>query len=191
MFPAGGGMAAPDRALHIALVGEVMSAVITETHPLSLVAETASDLMSMNPVSIRHDATLREAVLLLHDRHFGAAPVIDEAGRAVGVISRADVLAHDRETVSYARPMPEYDPRDLKMPNGERLPEEFQVEMVDSTCVREVMTPAVFGVRPTTLASEVVQQMVTLDVHRLFVVDDDGVLVGVVTTMDILRHLRP
>jgi CBS-domain-containing membrane protein len=168
-----------------------MSAVVADTRRLSLAAETAADLMSLNPVSIRADATLREAVLLLHDRHFGAAPVIDEAGRAVGVISRADVLAHDRESVTYARPTPEYDPRDLTLPSGERLPDEFQVELVDPTQVSEVMTPAVFGVRPGTPATELVEQMVALDVHRLFVVDDDGVLVGVVTSMDVLRHLRP
>jgi CBS-domain-containing membrane protein len=169
-----------------------MSAAVADSRRLSLAAETAADLMSLNPVSIRADATLREAVLLLHDRHFGAAPVIDEAGRAVGVISRADVLAHDRETVSYARPTPEYDPRrDLTLSSGEHLPDEFQVELVDATQVAEVMTPAVFGVRPSTPAAEVVGQMLTLDVHRLFVVDDDGVLVGVVTSMDVLRHLRP
>jgi CBS-domain-containing membrane protein len=164
---------------------------VADARRLCLAAQSAAELMSLNPVSIRADATLREAVLLLHDRHFGAAPVIDDAGRAVGVISRADVLAHDRETVAYARPTPEYDPRDLELASGERLPDEFQVELVDSTQVREVMTPAVFGVRPSTPATEVVEQMVKLDVHRLFVVDEDGVLVGVVTTMDVLRHLLP
>ena len=168
-----------------------MSTIAADRHCLSLAAQTAAELMSLNPVSIREDASLREAVLLLHDRHFGAAPVIDEAGRAVGVISRADVLAHDRETVVYARPTPEYDPRDLTLATGEHLPDEFQVELVDSTQVREVMTPAIFGVRPSTPAAEVVEQMVTLDVHRLFVVDDDGVLVGVISTLDVLRHLRP
>src|SRR3984957_18834733 len=132
-----------------------MSATVADARRLSLAAESAADLMSPNPVSILEDATLREAVLLLHDRHFGAAPVIDEAGRAVGVISRADVLAHDRETVTYARPTPQYDPRDLTLASGERLPDEFQVEYVDSTLVSEVMTPAVFGVRPTTPAYEV------------------------------------
>jgi CBS domain-containing protein len=168
-----------------------MSAAVADLRRLSLAAETAAELMSLNPVSIRSDASLREAVLLLHDRHFGAAPVIDEAGRAVGVISRADVLAHDRESVAYARPAPVYDPVELTLPSGEHLPDEFQVEWVDTTSVAEVMTPAVFGVRPATPADEVVAQMVALDVHRLFVVDDDGVLVGVVTSMDVLRHLRP
>jgi predicted transcriptional regulator len=32
--------------------------------------------------------------------------------------------------------------------------------------------------------------MLQRHVHRLFVTDASGVLVGVITTMDILRHLR-
>jgi predicted transcriptional regulator len=32
--------------------------------------------------------------------------------------------------------------------------------------------------------------MVGLDVHRLFVVDKDGTLVGIITTMDVLKHLK-
>jgi predicted transcriptional regulator len=30
-----------------------------------------------------------------------------------------------------------------------------------------------------------------MKVHRLFVIDDTGVLVGVVSTLDILRQLQP
>jgi CBS domain-containing protein len=41
-----------------------------------------------------------------------------------------------------------------------------------------------------TPASSVVEQMRELNVHRLFVVDEDGVMVGVITAMDIIRHLR-
>jgi CBS domain-containing protein len=31
--------------------------------------------------------------------------------------------------------------------------------------------------------------MVALKVHRLFVVDADGVLVGVISALDVLRHM--
>jgi len=64
---------------------------------LTLMAETAADLMSANPVSVRADVTIAEAAALLTERGFGAAPVIDEAGRPVGVISRTDILLHDRQ----------------------------------------------------------------------------------------------
>jgi CBS domain-containing protein len=55
--------------------------------------------MTPNPVSIREGATVREAVELLTGRGISGGPVIDEAGRPVGVLSRADILVHDREAV--------------------------------------------------------------------------------------------
>jgi CBS-domain-containing membrane protein len=53
------------------------------------------------------------------------------------------------------------------------------------------MTPAVFAIGPTTSAAKVVSDMIGLHVHRLFVVDEDGVLIGVISTMDVLKRLRP
>ncbi|QEL17511.1 CBS domain-containing protein [Limnoglobus roseus] len=52
----------------------------------------ASDLMTTNPVSVRHGMSARDAALFLDGRGIGAAPVVDEAGRAIGVLSRTDVL---------------------------------------------------------------------------------------------------
>src|SRR5438132_13949757 len=54
---------------------------------LRLHAATAADLMMPDPVSIRADASLKEAIALLIDRGFSGAPVIDEAGRPIGVLS--------------------------------------------------------------------------------------------------------
>jgi len=152
---------------------------------ITLHAETAADLMTGNPLSLRDTATLREAVAFLIDRGISGAPVIDEAGRPVGVLTQTDVLVHDRENVEHVTP-PEFD-------TGAPLPkacwDEFQIERVDTTLVRDLMTPAVFSVALDTPAWSIVEQMRELNVHRLFVVDGNGVLVGVVTAMDVLRHL--
>jgi CBS-domain-containing membrane protein len=134
---------------------------------------SAADLMTANPVSVGQGATVADAVELLTRRGISAAPVIDEAGRPVGVISRADVLVHDREAIVHA-----HDP-------GEPLSRD------DVTYVRDIMTPIVFCVAPDTPASRVVRELLDLKVHRMFVVDDDGVLVGVVSVLDVLRHLKP
>jgi CBS domain-containing protein len=159
---------------------------------LCLRAETAAELLTPNPVSIREDATVREAIGLLIDRGYSAAPVIDDAGRPVGVLSRTDVLVHDREHVEHLSPMPEYYNRaELVTDEDEALGEGFQVENVDPTRVRDLMTPAVFSVGPDTPAAAVVRDMLNLHVHRLFVVDVDGVLVGVISALDVLRCLRP
>jgi CBS domain-containing protein len=156
---------------------------------LTLHADTAADLMMTNPLSLRADATLQEALIFFTEKGFRAAPVIDDSGRPVGVLSQADIIIHDRETVAYAAPEPEYFGRsDLALPSGEML-HGFQVEKVDRTRVHDLMTPAVFSVRADTPCEQVIAEMLRLHVHRLFVVDDDNTLVGVISMMDILRRL--
>jgi len=148
-------------------------------------AQSAGELMTPNPLSLRGDATLHEAVAFLVDRNISGAPVIDEAGRPIGVLTQTDILIHDREEVEHVAP-PEVE-------YGTPLPrewwDEFQVERVNPTPVREFMTPAVFCVAMDTPAWTVVEQMRDLCVHRLFVTDENGVLVGVITSMDVVRHL--
>jgi len=159
---------------------------------LVLRAETAGDIMMPNPVSIRADAVLKEAIAFLTDKGFSAAPVIDRAGRPIGVLSRADIVVHDREKIEYAPALTEaYERSSLAPDNQAEIKEGFQVENVDRTPVRDIMTPVVFSVTPKTPVAKVVEDMTGLRVHRLFVVDDDGVLVGVISTLDVLRHLRP
>ncbi len=129
------------------------------TTALALRGRTAADLMTPNPVSIRRTSSVREAAAFLTGRGISAAPVIDEAGRPVGVVSRSDILGRHQATA------------------------------MDRTPVHSVMTPAVFCVRPDTPAAEVIEAMVGLGVRRVFVVDDGGVLIGVVSAIDVLRKL--
>ncbi len=152
--------------------------------PLTLKAKTAADLMSNNVVSVHETATLKEAIACFIDKGISAAPVIDDAGHPVGVLSQTDILVHDRETVRY-----------LPVVTGPAVYEEFdldefQIEDADRTEVREVMTPAVFTISATSPATRVIEEMCAMNVHRLFVVDNGGVLVGVISTLDVLRHLE-
>lgn len=144
-----------------------MSRLTTSDRPVpsEFRGTTAADLMSPSLVSLRADATVAEATALLVDRGINAAPVIDEAGHPIGVLSHTDLLAHDRER--------------------------FGRMEQDSARVHDLMTPAVFAVSPGTPAVQVIDDMLDHGVHRLFVLDDSGILVGVVTALDILRHLRP
>jgi len=159
---------------------------------LVLKPATAQNLMTSNPVSIDEQATLHEALVLLVDRSIHAAPVIDEAGRPIGVFSTSDIVVHDRESVTHLNRLPEFYSRtDLTMPNGEELPKGYQVQQVDRTRVSDIMTPTVFAVSPETPAATIVNEMLARRVHRLFVVDGSGVLVGVITSFDVLRHLEP
>jgi len=129
-------------------------------------------------------------VRFLSDRGFSAAPVINASGRPVGVLSRADIIVHDREKIEYVSPTPDYyEQCELVLKSGEALGAGFQVEKTDTTLVRDVMTPAVFSVLPDAPVRQVVKDMVACKVHRLFVVDRAGVLVGVISSLDLLRYL--
>ena len=156
---------------------------------LTLWAETASDLMTPNPVSISEGETIKEAIAFLTDKGFSAAPVIDHAGRPVGVLSQSDILVFDREKIEYVPAIADYYEKAELTNSGEALLSGFQVENVDRTMVRDVMTPVVFSVPPDAQVRRVVEDMLALKVHRLFVVDRDGVLVGVISAFDVLRHL--
>jgi CBS domain-containing protein len=162
-------------------------ASVESTPRVVLDAATAADLMAPNPVSIAAGATVKEAASFLTDKGFSAAPVIDEAGRPVGVLSESDIVVHDRESGPYVSGKPEYYAKaDLSPPkiiwrdvvNG------------DPTQVRDIMTPVVFSVSPDTPAYKVIEDMLGHKVHRLFVVGSDGVLIGTISTVDVLRHLR-
>ena len=130
---------------------------------LTLQAETVADLMSPNPLSVGEHATVAEAITLLVNKGFHAAPVIDGAGRPVGVLSGTDILIHTR--------------------NQQRS------TAADPTRARDMMTPAVFSVGLHASADRAVRDLVALGVHQLFVVDGGGILVGVITALDVARHL--
>jgi CBS domain-containing protein len=55
-------------------------------------AATARDLMTVAVVSITGDATAPEAARRMHTAKVKRLPVVDERGRLVGIISRADLL---------------------------------------------------------------------------------------------------
>ena len=159
-----------------------LSTVLRSECRLTLCADTASDLMVPNPISLRADASVAEAMRLFTDKGITAAPVIDDSGRPVGVISRSDLLIHQCE--------------DQKERGGAYF-HAPSFENVDATPkpsstmnVADLMTPAVFAVSEDTPVHRVVSDMVGLHVHRLFVVDDDGTLLGIITTMDVLKHLK-
>lgn len=134
---------------------------------LVLDAETAADLMTPSPIAIRQDARLLEATNLLTEKDISALPILNEAGRPVGVLSRTDIVRYFGAN-AWSRSAASGNP-----------------------AVREIMTPALLSVPPETSAVEVVAKLLGLgNVHRLFVVDHEGALVGVVSAKDVLRKLH-
>ena len=140
---------------------------VPRTSRLVLDPVCAADLMTPNPMSLRALATVPEAIAWLTEKGFSAAPVIDESDRPLGVVSRTDILIHERERLR--SPLASTD---------------------DRTTVADIMTPAVFSVTPHTPVDRIVEQLLTLNVHQLYVVDEHAYLIGVISAHDVLRHLH-
>ena len=142
---------------------------------------TAAKVMTPNPKSINRHATVRETAEILHEHGLHIAPVIDDAGRPIGVVSRTDLLDYwgrrrDRLTALAAGEL-----NVASAPGPE--------EPGDELTVPEIMTPVVFGVRMNAPIASIVEKMIALEVRCLFVTDGDGVLVGTISVFDVLRHL--
>jgi CBS-domain-containing membrane protein len=145
-----------------------------------LEALTAADLMSSDPISVRHDAPVYDVLVLMTERRINAAPVINDAGRPVGVLSMSDVLIHERELADFRRCR--------ERPSaaiGSREP-----DVRDGSSVGDLMTPTVITVGLETPAPVVVEKMIAMKVHQLFVADPMGTLAGVITPLDVLRKLH-
>lgn len=132
----------------------------------------ARDLMTSPVVTVRPDATAKEAARLLVTHGFAVLPVVDAEDRLLGVVSEADLLRD--------RILP--DPRELIHDRPPSPPPEPAPE------VAGVMTTTVVTATPDTHAAHLGKLMVERHLRAIPVVDGDR-LVGIVSRVDVLRTI--
>jgi CBS domain-containing protein len=141
---------------------------------------TVGELMNPDVVTLRPDMTVPEAQELLAARSVSGAPVVDAAGRLLGVVSQNDLVrsAAHPDTAGHKGMFFTSD-------------EDFE-DLADtpappsSTRVRDVMSRRAYHVSRDTGVAIAANIMRERRIHRLLVTDR-GVLVGVVTSLDLLR----
>lgn len=138
---------------------------------------TAKDVMNSEILSVRDDRTLPELAAFLAENQITGAPVVDDSGEFVGVVSVTDIAEAAAEASDW-RPG---DRAVLGELSGLHVEGEGRQ-------VRDVMTPTVYTVTEDTPAAELARAMITGRVHRLFVTRK-GRIVGIVTSLDLLRLL--
>ncbi len=147
-------------------------------------ALTAADVMTRPLITIREDASLRDAAVKLSGRRMGGAPVVDRRGRPIGVVSLIDVVAR---LAGLEKPADEpggfyrffYPPF-----RGEPVDE----RSLDELTVCDIMTPSLITVPETMPLMAVAKALWRRHVHRVFVTRGKRI-VGVISTMDVLRIL--
>lgn len=136
--------------------------------------------MTTGVVAAHEEAVFKEIVAALARNHISAVPVIDDDRRVLGVVSEGDLVARIA-------------------PRGSRLPRGLgstawseQHGTLHALTASELMTaPAVVATAHMPIPTAV-WHAARCRVRRLPVVDDAGILVGIVTRGDLLRcFLRP
>lgn len=143
------------------------------------------DVMTTDVVSVREDATFQEVARLLIGHGVSGMPVLDAAGRVVGVISEADLLHKEEFKERYHR-------EGYRPPLTARLRHRLGSEgdtrrKAEATTARELMTSPAYTTTPNTPVVLAARDMDRYGVKRLPVVDEDGKLLGIVSRRDLIR----
>lgn len=151
----------------------------------------ASDLMTSDVLTVKADMTISELASFLSDHEITGAPVEDDEGRVVGVVSVVDVARADseeagRHTVWESVEADSYvHDWDQSLTDGE-----IQVRHLhhDQVTVADIMNPTVHSVDSEATVTEIATKMLNLHLHRLLVVED-GRLAGILSTSDLIGLL--
>jgi predicted transcriptional regulator len=148
-----------------------------------MAALTVTDCMSREIFAVAPDTSLEVAARLFSGHHISGAPVVDDEGRGVGVVTLNDLCDPDRPRGAGVGSSTCY-----KIGGG--IVDRFDGGKV-STPGRadDIMTAFVVQVPADMPVREAMRLMVSDGIHRLFVHDGERRIAGIVTSMDILRAL--
>lgn len=148
---------------------------------------TAAEIMSTKVVPISKDMPLSEAFKMFHKYQVSAFPVVDADAKYVGVISQTDLIPmlkpiNDLQDASLAGrgAMATTTSEKVTFP-----PYRFLLQGK----VEEVMTPSSFVFHQKVPVREIANMMKRLKIHRVYITGNDFQLLGVISTLDIVRLL--
>jgi CBS domain-containing protein len=156
--------------------------------------QIAKELMQSRVIAIGPDDPLESVHRLFLDEEISGAPVVDEEGRVLGVVSIRDLLREqaenddsaDQENLDFYRDgvvMGEVEWLD----GGQAL----RTRMAGHTAA-DVMTRSVVSVEPSTPIFEVARKLLENRIHRVLVIEkgpESELLVGNISLFDLARLL--
>ena len=158
----------------------------------------AKDLMQTDVTTLSAEDTITEAIRVFEEERIHGAPVVDEQGRLVGVLSASDIVkvSHveggriDAERHEYylANPLEENLGEAPWWDEDFFSKEDYSVDVLGDKTVRDWMNPKAVFVAPEASLRKVCQTMTNERIHRVLVVDD-GELKGLLSSFDVVRFL--
>ena len=135
----------------------------------ALAPRQAREDMSRPAVTIGQDKSVTDAVKLMIEKKVKCLPVVDEAGRLVGILSRVDVFR------TSMRESPDW-----------KAFQEQRIIVENLRSVADIMRRDTPTVSPDTPVEEVIRIIDSNDIQRVCVVDQEGYFLGLISDRDLL-----
>ncbi|MBS0196493.1 MAG: CBS domain-containing protein [Planctomycetes bacterium] len=142
----------------------------------------ARDIMSVDLVCVSPSATIRDLARIFEDHEISGAPVVDQEGRVIGVVTKTDLIRRCSEGTSDIPPAYLFEvlsEQDEDEETSEVIPEPL-------ICVEDFMTEDPLMVSPEVPAAAVARMMYEKRIHRVIVVDGERFPIGMITSLDLL-----
>ena len=123
-----------------------------------------SEIMSTEVITFTAQTSIEEATRVMLERHISGAPVVDESNKPIGIVSKTDLLEAWHEHVKSPEP-------------------------AEPTMVGNIMVPYLLAAQHSSPIALAAALMAYEGVHRLLVLNEQSAMVGIVTSVDILRWL--
>jgi CBS domain-containing protein len=134
---------------------------------------TVQDVMTTQVVAVRKDATFKEMITRMRDARISAFPVVDLAGKVVGVVSEADMLNKEADQAASPGTI------------AGLLHFRFH-EKAAGVTAGELMTSPAVTIGPDAPVVEAARLMRDRRVKRLPVINGTGHLIGIISRADVL-----
>lgn len=141
-----------------------------------MVGLTVADVMARDVVTVSPTTPFKEIAKALAGHRISAVPVIEPSGKLVGVVSEADLLLKVR---------PQDERREPGAFSLARTRRRFRKQ--EATTAADVMTSEVTTIGQDVSLPHASKRLLAGKLRRLFVVDDNGALIGVLARRDVMR----
>jgi CBS-domain-containing membrane protein len=145
---------------------------------------TAADVMTRDVITVKKETTIRELAELFARHRIGSAPVVDDSGAMIGIVTETDLVEQDKSlhipTVISLFDWVIYLESDKKF--------EKELNKMTGQTVADIYTRAVKTVAPSTPLSDLADIMSSDKIDAIPVLAENKV-VGIVARIDLIRTM--
>lgn len=144
------------------------------------------DIMSESPVQLGKGTTMSEAARTLQRHKISGAPVSDDRGKCVGMLTASDFVSHvTSEPVEEVASVGEAEGVLVQDAPGEP----YHVESLARDTVENFMTGAVQSISAAASILDAARMMCGSHIHRVVVLDEQDRPIGLVSSIDLVASM--